>query len=512
MEQGLILHGHLCDFCFKERMKQATVIFPHQLFESHPGLSCTPVVYLVEDQLFFSDYRRKIRFHKKKLVLHRASMMYFKKRLESRGFEVLYAAFKNDPGMKDFFQRLAGDGIRKIYICDVIDSELEKRLSKESNRAKIGITILPTPGFISDKDWLERFFLQTKHYSQTKFYIAQRKRLNILVEEGKPVSGQWSFDPLNRRRIPRGIKIPELLNLPGNKYIEEAQNYVKRNFPFHPGRAEKFPYPVTHRDSDIWLDNFLANKLELFGDYEDAMLRDDAFLFHSVLTPSLNVGLILPQDLMKKALAFAEKNKIPINSLEGFIRQVIGWREFMRAIYILEGERERTSNFWGHSQKLPDSFYKASTGVVPVDCVIHRVLEWGYAHHIERLMVLGNFMLLCEIAPNEVYKWFMEMFIDAYDWVMVPNVFGMSQFADGGLITTKPYISSSRYILRMSDFPKGEWCKIWDGLYWRFIHKHQSFFLKNPRMRVMMFQLKKMEKKVLNKHLRSADRFLETLF
>ena len=160
---------------------------------------------------------------------------------------------------------------------------------------------------------------------------------------------------------------------------------------------------------------------------------------------------------------------------------------------------------------MPDSFYTATTGIGPVDTVIERVIDKGYAHHIERLMMLGNFMLLCEIAPAEVYRWFMEMFVDAYDWVMAPNVFGMSQFADGGLITTKPYISSSRYILKMSDFPKGDWCEVWDALYWRFIDKHRDFFARNPRMRVMTFQLEKMDKKALKKHHLIADRFLENL-
>jgi len=225
----------------------------------------------------------------------------------------------------------------------------------------------------------------------------------------------------------------------------------------------------------------------------------------------LNIGLITPREVIDKTLGYAEENPVPLNALEGFIRQIIGWREFMLAIYALEDNRERSTNFWQHTRKLPPSFYNGTTGIKPVGTVIHHLLNYSYCHHIERLMILGNFMLLCEIDPDEIYRWFMEMFIDAYDWVMVPNVYGMSQYADGGLITTKPYISSSRYIQKMSDFPKGKWCEIWDSLYWRFIHKHQDFFANNPRMKVMTFQLKRMGKAKSNGYLRQAERFLHSL-
>jgi deoxyribodipyrimidine photolyase-related protein len=203
-------------------------------------------------------------------------------------------------------------------------------------------------------------------------------------------------------------------------------------------------------------------------------------------------------------------HEVSLNSLEGFLRQVIGWREFVRLVYLHAGSQQRTRNSWGLSRSLPASFYDGTTGIVPFDRSIQRALKHGYCHHIERLMVLGNFMLLCDIAPNSVYRWFMEMFIDAYDWVMVPNVYGMSQHADGGLMTTKPYISGSSYIHKMSDYPKGAWSEIWDALYWRFIDRERSFFGQNPRMRVMVGQLDRMGKK-LDHHRAVAERFLETI-
>jgi deoxyribodipyrimidine photolyase-related protein len=183
----------------------------------------------------------------------------------------------------------------------------------------------------------------------------------------------------------------------------------------------------------------------------------------------------------------------------------------MRAVYVLKGKQEQEENFWGHIRQLPASFYSASTAIEPIDRSIRRLLSTSYLNHIERLMILGNFMLLCEINPYEVYRWFMEMFIDAYDWVMVPNVYGMSQYADGGKISTKPYISSSSYILRMSDYEEGDWCKIWDGLYWRFLYKHLDHLSKNPRMGLAIRNLERMDKNKLEDHLAIAERFLQSL-
>ncbi len=203
--------------------------------------------------------------------------------------------------------------------------------------------------------------------------------------------------------------------------------------------------------------------------------------------------------------------RVPINSAEGFIRQVIGWREFVRLVYRTRGRRQRTRNFWEYTRPMPDAFYACTTGILPVDHVIRAVLDTAYCHHIERLMILGNFLLLCDVHPDAVYRWFMELFIDAYDWVMVPNVYGMSQFADGGGMTTKPYISGSSYVRKMSDFPKGDWCGVWDALYWRFIDQHADFFAATPRMAVMVKMKDKLGTKTMAGHHRVADEFLSRL-
>jgi deoxyribodipyrimidine photolyase-related protein len=197
--------------------------------------------------------------------------------------------------------------------------------------------------------------------------------------------------------------------------------------------------------------------------------------------------------------------------LEGFIRQIIGWREFIRGMYDFRGTAERTKNFWQFDRKIPASFYDGTTGIVPLDITIKKVLQTGYCHHIERLMVLGNFMLLCEFDPDEVYRWFMELFIDAYDWVMVPNVYGMSQFADGGMMATKPYISGSNYLMKMSNYPKGPWQNIWDALFWRFMHVHRDFFTQNPRLGMLVRSFDKMTEEKQKHLLQTASDFLDGL-
>ena len=225
----------------------------------------------------------------------------------------------------------------------------------------------------------------------------------------------------------------------------------------------------------------------------------------------MNVGLLDPNYLVKTTVDYAKKHNIPINSTEGFIRQIIGWREFIRGVYIAKGTEERTKNFWNFSRKMPAAFYNGTTGLEPFDDSIKKITKTGYIHHIERLMIVGNLMLLCEIDPDEVYRWFMELSIDSYDWVMVPNVYGMSQFADGGLMSTKPYISGSSYILKMSDYKKGDWCSIWDALFWNFINNHKEFFKKNPRMRMLVSSFEKMNPEKKKALLETSATFIENL-
>jgi deoxyribodipyrimidine photolyase-related protein len=223
----------------------------------------------------------------------------------------------------------------------------------------------------------------------------------------------------------------------------------------------------------------------------------------------MNVGLLAPQQVLDAALAYASTHDIPLNSREGFIRQIIGWREFIRASYEVDGAKMRNQNFFQHTRPLPESMWDGTTGIVPVDHVITTALAHGYTHHIERLMVIGNFLLLTRTDPTDVYRWFMGLYLDAYDWVMVPNVYGMSQFADGGSFATKPYISGANYIKKMSDFPSGDWEETWTALYWEFIATHVEYFKSNHRLSMMPRTLERMSNETRLQHRTRTKTFLE---
>ncbi len=482
------------------------LLYPHQLFERNTAFF--PQIrraLLVEDPLYF----QQIAFHKQKLVLHRASMQMHAAHLRAAGFAIDYIEHGPGSSIQSVFSGLKSEGVLRVHYIDVVDDWLHRGIVEASRTTGLGLVRHETPMFITNTKTLADHFAQGATPRMARFYASQRLGLRILVEQGQPVGGRWSFDSDNRKRLPAGV-LPPAIRRPGaNEYVAEAYRYVNERFPRSPGRAESFDYPVTYDDARAWLEEFCQERLAHFGDYEDAISQDHAVLFHSVLTPLLNVGLLTPHDVIEAALA--RRQSVPLNSLEGFIRQVIGWREYVRGSYEYRGRAQRTSNFWSHTRSIPDSFWQGSTGILPVDTVILRILDSAYAHHIERLMVLGSFMLLCEFHPDQVYGWFMQMFIDAYDWVMVPNVYGMALYADGGRITTKPYLCGSNYILKMSDFRKGPWCKVWDGLYWRFIHTHREVLQANPRTQMMVRAVDRMSDDKRDAHLAVADSFLESL-
>jgi len=488
-------------------MDKVAIIFPHQLLENHPALSITRDVYLVEDRRFFTDFK----FHKKKLLFHIESMLAYKKELIAGGYKVTHIkqdSSNPDSPLTGLFSKTS---LKDIYVADPCDHKLMRRLRRLCGNNHKNLQILDSPSFITSNKVLEDFFRSGKNFSMSSFYIRQRKRFDILIKDGKPVGGKWSFDPENRKRLPKCLGIPEPLT-PSGRPSKYSVSRIQKEYGRNPGQVDDFIFPVTRPDARQWLNDFVSNRLRYFGDYEDSMSAQSVFVFHSVLSPLLNAGLLTPKEVLDEVLTAADNREIPLNSLEGFVRQIIGWREFVRGAYLYIGEKQRKSNFWNCSNKPPAAFYDGTTGIKPVDTIINRVLRHCYCHHIERLMILGNFMLLCEIHPDEVYRWFMELFADAYDWVMVPNVYGMSQYADGGLITSKPYISSSNYIRKMSDFAPGPWCEIWDALFWRFVEKHREAFAENPRMKVMTFQLKRMGRKKVKVHTKTADKFLTQLF
>lgn len=489
----------------------AGIVFPHQLFREHPALIPGGIVYLVEEWLFFHQYR----FNQQKLVLHRATMRMYADYLTQQGYEVRYIpATSEDCDIQKLIPSIASAGVRKLHYADVVDDWLRQRLTKGAQQQGIELQEFRSPNFLEDRAEIAQLFDKRQRLKQTDFYIDRRKHHEILLDKfDKPIGGKWTYDVDNRQKFPKNRSAPEV-DLPGlNEYVREAQIYVRQHFGDNYGSVEQpFAagfYPTTYAEADDWLSDFLTVRFADFGIYEDALVLDEQILHHSVLSPLLNTGLLLPRQVIDAALAMADK--VPLNSLEGFVRQLIGWREFMRITYERQGRIQRTRNYWGFTRRIPESFWEGTTGILPVDATIRKALKSGYCHHIERLMVMGNFMLLCEFDPDDVFGWFMEMFIDAYDWVMVPNVYAMSQFADGGGMCTKPYISGSNYLMKMSDYPKGDWQKIWDGLFWRFMHVHRDFFVGNPRLGMLVKTFDKMSSQKQQQHLSVAEEFIASL-
>ena len=481
---------------------KAVFIYPNQLFENHPSLSRSRKVLLVQDPLFFADKQYPVGFHKKKILLHFLSMDDYKDNLVDRGYDVEVISF-NRLQTKNHTQKIIKEyELSEIHIADVVDYTLEKRIKDAASKLNVRLYWYNSPMFLLNKDEVENDFRKKNFHFMSNFYKKQRRRYNLLMDdEGKPEGGKWSFDLENRKKLPKGIQIPAITKfeynnnktLRGNRFINK---YFKNNI----GTSKAFNYPVNHKQSRFAFNQFLEHKFQLFGPYEDAISKHNHSLFHSILTPYLNIGLITPKEIIQKVMDFSGLNSIPLNSIEGFIRQIIGWREFIRGVYTVDGVKQRTRNYWGFTKAIPKTFYDGTTGLEPLDNSISRCLKHGYAHHIERLMILGNIMILSRFDPDSVYQWFMEFFIDAYDWVMVPNIYGMSQFADGGLMSTKPYISGSNYILKMSDYKKGRWSGVWDALYWEFINSNREFFLKNHRMAMMVSMYDKKPKDIRSEY------------
>ncbi len=492
-------------------MGDVSIIFPHQLFSDHPVIRNDVPVYLVEEDLFFRQYA----FHKQKLAFQRAGMQAYTGYLEKSGCPVNYIE-SGDPlsDIRALAEYVTTKGAKRVLYADPVDDWLEQRLTNAAASQGLETRRFESPMFLNTTGNTKAFFTTEKQkFSQTEFYIQQRKQRNVLLlPDGKPVGGKWSFDADNRKKYPKN-KIPPVVSFPNSdKYFHEAIAYVEKHFADNPGCINTDTiYPHTHQAAEKWLHEFLEKRFDAFGPYEDAIVAEKVILHHSVLTPMLNVGLLTPDRVLKEVVRFAEKKDIPLNSTEGFVRQLMGWREFIRGMYVHYGRKQRTTNFWGFTRKIPPSFYDGTTGILPLDITIQKVLKHAYCHHIERLMIIGNFMLLCEFDPDEVYHWFMELFIDAFDWVMVPNVYGMSQFADGGLMATKPYISGSNYIMKMSDHKPGDWQLVWDALFWRFMHVHRSFFTQNPRLGMLVKTFDKMTEEKRQKLLHTAEQFLSKL-
>ena len=369
--------------------------------------------------------------------------------------------------------------------------------------------ILQSPMFMFSRSYFDEYQGGKKNLLLENFYRKTRKELNILMDDGKPIGGQWNYDELNRKKIPKGLEIPES-KIYESEHLRHVNELIDNEFADSPGAtSEKFWIPFKRKDALKYLDDFFKVKFELFGPYEDAIYENHNFLFHSAISPLLNIGLLTPGEVIEKAIIFSTKNNTSLNSVEGFVRQIMGWREFIRGVYHTRGHKQIGQNFFKNERKLTKDWYDGTTGIDPLDNAIKLALEYGYTHHINRLMVISNIMNLSGIHPDEIYRWFMEMFVDSSEWVMVPNVYGMGTYADGGVFSTKPYICGSSYIMKMSNFKKGPWCDIVDGLYWSFIKNNLDYFKTNPRLAVMPRALERLKPERTELIFSAANKFIK---
>lgn len=475
-------------------------------------------VFMAEDQGLCTYARH----HKLKLVLFLAAMRSHADTLRDAGFTVHYDRLDDQsagPAAPSYEQKLADyldahPGVETLAHYEIEDKFFEHRLATFAGKHGLKRDILPSPMFLTPRQAFADYLDDAggKPF-MARFYEQQRRRLGILLtDDGGPVGGQWSYDADNRKKLPDRLGLPDLPEPGTTDHVRDVVALVNERFPDHPGTIEHFGdvwFPTTRGQSLAWLRRFLDERFERFGDYEDALSARGDVLFHSVLTPALNLGLITPREVIDRALDHAEQHGTPINSVEGFIRQVIGWREFVRGIYQHFSEKQEQANSFNHHRKLTKKWWTGDTGLPPLDDAIRKALRLGWTHHIERLMVLCNFMNLCEVEPRAAHDWFMAMYIDSSDWVMGPNVYGMGLRSDGGVFSTKPYICGSNYLRKMGDYGRGDWCDVADGLYWRFIEKHRGFFEGNPRMAVMPRSLDKLKPDRRERIIRLAESFIQ---
>ncbi len=481
-----------------KNIQSALILLPNQLFNPDLFPQVDVVIVAEEPLLFGTDTQYPLPMHKQKLVLHRASVRrYIEEVLWAREISVEYMELESIEFSAQPLVRAQNMGAELVYMFDPTDHAIEQRYKKALEteiKTPFELRVEPNPSFMLRRSEVQEYFGDKKQHRFADFYQYQRERFNILIDENyKPVGGKWSYDVENRKSLPKDHVVPGFASFGDNKYVEDAKIWVEKNFADNPGSLEDFFWPTSHDEAQQWLADFVKHRLTDFGPYEDAIDGTAVLQYHSGISAPLNIGLITPEEVVAAIIAQHEKSPVPLPSLEGFIRQVIGWREYIRALYITQQVSLRNANELEHTRALGPVWWTGETNIPPVDDVIKKVQKHAYAHHIERLMVVGNLMLLTETKPTEVYRWFMSLFIDSYDWVMVPNVYGMSQFSDLGSMVTKPYISGSNYILNMSHYEKGLWCDVWDGLFWDFIEKHKDVLAKNPRTSMMVKQLSKID-------------------
>ncbi|TVQ80748.1 MAG: cryptochrome/photolyase family protein [Bradymonadales bacterium] len=468
-------------------------------------------IFMAEDE----ELCRRYRFHKQKIFFFLAAMRQYAREFPPKEknkliyFDLDHPLFSR-PYEEKLLKVCREKKIDKLYAFEVEDKFFERFLISFCRKNEIKVEWIQSPQFIFSRAFFKDYLSAAKRPLMKSFYEAARRETGILMTKGgKPKGGKFSYDQENRKKLPKTVKIPERPEAQLTANEMDLLKKVRSQFSDHPGETDDYVWVHSRESALFLLDEFVRHRLIRFGDFQDSITSRSDFVFHSALSPYLNCGLLLPEDLL--AAVSKSDQKLPLNSVEGFVRQVLGWREFVRGIYQCFSEGQEKKNFWNHHGSLNGKWYEARTGLLPVDDAIRKALKFSYNHHIERLMIISNLMLLCRIHPKEVHRWFMEMYIDSSDWVMGPNVYGMGQFSDGGIFATKPYISGSNYILKMSDYKRADWCDLWDALYWSFVGDNLNYFQSQYRMSMMAKMWMRIESKRKDRLKKMSEEFIAGL-
>ncbi len=458
------------------------------------------VLYVIMESRSETDY---VRHHMQKIVAFFLAMEQFAQALEEAGHEVLYLRLddpENKGSIAENIKYVVGKYAIPSFEYQLPDEfRMDKALQQLAESLAIPTKVVDTEHFLTERDDVAKLFEGKKQYLMETFYRHMRKKYRVLMEADgeQPLTGKWNYDQENRKKLPKKIALPEATPL--KKDIEKVVERIQKQGVETIGRleADAFYWPTNYEEGLRFLEAFLQNRLADFGKYQDAMTTRDPFLFHSRLSFLLNTKILHPLEVVRKVEAYWKDHQevVSIAQTEGFIRQIIGWREYMRGIYWAKMPDYAQMNFFGHQRPLPDWFW---TGETKMKCLSHSInqsLDYAYAHHIQRLMVTGNFMLLLGVHPDEVDQWYLGIYIDALEWVEITNTRGMSQFADGGIVGTKPYVSSANYIHKMGDYctqcpydrkiKTGPKACPFNSLYWDFYDRHRDKLGNNPRIGMM---------------------------
>ncbi|MEP3231682.1 MAG: cryptochrome/photolyase family protein [Hyphomicrobiales bacterium] len=466
-----------------------------------------------------------VQHHKKKIAFIFSAMRHFAEALRLDGWVVDYVPLDSADNTGSFKGELKRAITRHTPSQIIVTEPGEWRVLEDMRawQEELGVTvdILADDRFIATHEEFASWASGRKQLRMEYFYRDMRRKTGLLMEGDQPEGGKWNFDSENRKPAKADLFMPRPKRVEPDDITREVLALVENQFPHHFGDLEPFWFAVTSSQAEEALDYFIVECLPSFGDYQDAMLTGEPFLYHSLLSFYINAGLLDPLQVCKRVEIAYYAGDAPLNAVEGFIRQIIGWREYVRGIYWLKMPDYVALNFFDNKRSLPDFYWTGKTDMACMAAAIAQTKEEAYAHHIQRLMITGNFALMAGIDPHEVHEWYLAVYADAYEWVELPNTLGMSQFADGGLLGSKPYAASGNYINKMSDYCKscrydvkqkvGEGACPFNALYWDFLVRNEEKLKGNHRLGQIYRTWYKMDEEKRNAYRSSAAKFLETL-